>query len=323
MLYLHCGLPRTSTSSLQAAIFKHKERLAEAGLIYPDKWQSGLGNPAHYGLEDFLAGPPVAEGARDDLRHLLSTAHGDCDVLLSNEGLSCWLPSPDKRTALLGLLDTAQRVSRARCIWTLRRYDELAESMYLLKLATGLYPNLAPPMEYLNGMKDKAAVFAGMRRVEEALDGDVVYVRYEVAGGHNAELLRTFGMPQELMTIVVQEVESGPRLKPSLSHKQAVAFANPAALSARAGVELDVRKLRAAFRRDGLAFEQDQPCRLLSGSMRKEMHERALAAAREHGIRSYTEFFEDAEVDSSPPTELDLEAIEDEDLERLLAHLRC
>lgn len=47
MLYLHCGWPRTGTTSLQAALFEHKDELAAGGTVYPDRWRSPIGFTHH------------------------------------------------------------------------------------------------------------------------------------------------------------------------------------------------------------------------------------------------------------------------------------
>jgi hypothetical protein len=317
MLYLHCGWPRTSTTSLQTALFAQRGRLADAGIVYPDRWRSKTGL-THHGLAQILQASLDSEDALDDFTCFLA-AHADRDVLFSAEALTFWLAPVEKQDAFVSFLDAAQEVAPVRCIWTLRRHDEVMRSFYLLRLKTG--GRVRSPA----GRSGQAPVleewFAGLRRVEEAVGGDVVYVKYDPTGRHNAELLRAFGVEGQAEARILEELERGPRLHAGPSHKQAVALTNIEALSARAGVDFEQAALRRAFLDDGFEFEQDWRCVLTEPARQRELHGRALTAARRHGVTAYVEFFGDAEVESSTPAQEGTDAITDADLERLVAFL--
>jgi hypothetical protein len=162
-----------------------------------------------------------------------------------------------------------------------------------------------------------------MRRVEEEVDGDVVYVKYDSMGAHHDKLLRAFGIANSAAEDIRDSLERGPRLNVSLSHKQAATLANRETLSARTGVELDEAALRRAFGPgEDFEFEEDWRCELIGEDVRRRLHERALEAAHPHGITPYMEYFEDAEIKASiTPGGLDPAILTDEDLERLMAHL--
>jgi hypothetical protein len=328
MLYLHAGWPRTSTSSLQAALFEHRDRLASAaGLTYPEYWTRSAADPAHNGLYDMLDAAYGSANAFEAFRRHLA-ADADRDVLLSAEGLSNWLLSDDRREILLGLLAAARTVTPTRCVWTLRRLDDASSSLYMQGLKVGL--DLPPPQEYIGlarhrhdmfDVRAPSELFAGLRRVEEAVDGDVVYVKYDASGAHNGELLSAFDIPAPVAEKVLETLERGPRLNTRLSHKQAAALLNLDALSARAGVDLDEAAIRAAIRRGEIRFENDRPCEPLSREAKRALHERALAAAREQGFEPYLEFFGEDEIRGGASAGLGPEALAEEDLRRLAAHL--
>jgi hypothetical protein len=317
MLYLHCGWPRTSTTSLQTALFTHKDQLAEAGVAYPDRWRSKT-DLTHHGLSEMLRASLDSDRAFDDFKSFLD-AHADQDVLFSAEDLTTWLISRKQQVAFVKLLDVAQEVMPTRCIWTLRRHDEVVRSLFLLRLES---PSGMSPRERKPGAGSSLDErFAGLRKVEEAVDGDVVYVKYDRAGGHNVELLRAFGIDGPIAARIGRELTSGLRLHTGPSHKQAVALLNVEALSARAGVQLDEAGLRRAFRDGDFEFEQDWQCEVTDSTWQKNTHELALAAARKHGIAAYVEFFEDAEIGRSTSSLTDTKAITDADLGRLVAFL--
>lgn len=316
MLYLHCGWPRTSTTSLQAALFEHKEELAASGIVYPDRWRSPIGL-THHGLSEILSASLESESAFDEFRQFLET-QGDRDVLFSAEALTGWLKPGEKLNAFLELLSAARESMPTRCIWTLRRRDELVRSVYLVGLKLRprgfdwpINPNDAVKLD---------AQFAGHRGVEEAVDGDVVYVQYDRMGAHHAKLLDAFGIDPPVAARIGDTLARAPRLHAGLTHKQFVVLGNIEALSLRAGVSLDEAAIRNAFRRGDFEFERDWSCEWTVTDWQKATHEVALDAARRHGITAYVEFFENAELDGRVPSERDTNAITDDDL-RCLAEL--
>jgi hypothetical protein len=291
--------------------------LASIDIVVPDRWRAGE-NPSHNGLYELVVASSGSRDRLDEFKRFLG-AQGDQDVLFSAEAISTWLRRDDMRKNFLRLLVAAQDLMPTRCIWTLRRFDALLESMYLRRL--GQHLHISSPAQFFEEAPLLDSLFDAMHGVEEALSNDVVYVKYEHTGAHNGELLRAFGIPVRIGKPIREELDHAPRRNTSLTHKEAVVFANLEVLSARAAVDLDAHLLRVAFWRDGFRFEGDRRCALVSGNVRRDVHERALAAARRHGIASYPEFFEDAEIGDTASSALDPETISDRDLERLVAHL--
>lgn len=315
MVYLHCGWPRTSTSSLQAALWRCKDRLAVAGMVYPVNWR-GRRYPAHYGLYDMLSPQPESDRALDDFKRFIDERPGQ-DFLLSAEGFVFWLLSDERQEAMLRFLAAAQEVTPMRCFWTLRRIDDLLASLYLLRLSLG--HQLPPPAEHFEGAPSREShLFEGMRKVSDACDS--VYVKYDATGAHNDELLEAFGIPPAAAAEIRKELRRH-RLNASLSHKQAAALINLQALSARVGVELDGISLRAAIERGDFSFEGDRPCDLVDGSVKEALHERALAAARTKGFAPYVEFFGGDDIDASSSAGLGAEAFSEKDLKQLVDRL--
>lgn len=252
-------------------------------------------------------------------------AHADRDVLLSDEGLTGWLFSTEKQDAFVRWLAALREVTAVRCVWTVRRFDEVFSASYLVMLGFGF--ELPPPMEYLAeahrprsyGVRNPDEIFAGMSRVEEAVGGDVSCVRYEPGGGHAGELLRALRVPDRAAAEILGDLRSGRRLNSRLGHKQAATLLNLHALAARLGAELDGVALRGAFARGELVFDGDRPCQPLGCEARSALQRRALAAVERHGCPAYTEFFGDVEVDGPSFVSLGPDALDDDDLKRLAA----
>lgn len=318
MLFLHCGWPRTGTTSLQAALHEHADELAAAGIRYPDRWRSEIGF-THHGLADVLQAAPDSGPEFGRFMRFLEASSGG-SVLFSSEVLSSWLISDQRQAAFLEFLAATQEVMPTRCIWTLRRYDELVRSWLLLgvKHSDRRFHGARPPLD----TEQIDARFEGMRRVEDAVGGNAVYCKYDHRGVHIEELLRAFDVPAETAAEIQAWIKSNPNLNAGPTHKQAIALLCIDALSARAGVSLDEGALRAAFRQGEFEFEDDRPCELTNPEWQEELREAALSAAGRHGILAYVRFFQNAGSEQFGESERDASAITDADLERLVSFLR-
>jgi hypothetical protein len=314
VLYLHGGLPRTGTSSLQSALFECRGQLADAGMVYPDNWP-GNGGIAHHELYELVVSWLGPEGEIDTTKRFLAE-HSDRAVLLSTESLATHLQYEGRLEPLLEFLAAVQEVMPVRCVWCLRRFDRMVSSLHLL----GLWHGVGPPSrsEVLAHACRLDYLFAGFRAVEEAIGGNVVYVRYDSNGTHNDELLRAFNIPADVATTIRQALEEEPRQNASPSRKTAIALTNRGVLET-AGIRIDEATLKA-MRHGQFEFQEDGSCELLEFDVRRDLHEQALTAARKHGVTAYTDFFEDTEVDASVANALEPDALTAEDLRRLAAH---
>ena len=317
MLYLHGGWPRTGTLSLQTALSEHREQLAAERLVFPERWK-GEGTPAHHGLYQLLAaglepGDPLA-----DLKGFL-TAHADRNVLLSAEGIAIWLFSRRGQSAVLSFISAAREAMPVKCVWTLRRFDETLRSAYLFKLARGA--DLDDPSLYFENMCSRAvSVFPGMGTVEEAVAGEVTYVKYDRSGVHQSSLVDAFDLPDSLSAKIGDHLRTSSRRNVSLSHKAATTLANVDALAEKVGADFDRHALQRAFLQGELVFEEDWRCELVDTEVKRRTHEKAVAAARRAGVTLYVDFYGDDEIAASGPAGLDIEVLTDEDLERLVSH---
>jgi hypothetical protein len=316
VLFLHCGLPKTGTTTLQAVMASRRDRLASAGLIYPDRW--GIdGDDTHNRLGDLLNAARRSGGSLDELSGLLA-ANAHTDVLISSEGLTTWLWKDTAGENLIALLEAAEAVTPVTCIWTLRRLDEMIHSIYLRRVGKGVETHT--PSEVMEWL-DPDRMFANMRYVQDAHDHRTAYLKYEPSGTHNVELVRMLGLPDEMTSSLERELGARRRLNLSRTRKQLASLMNVQAVCSRAGLDVTREELLAAYDDDGFGFEDDEPCELAGREPREGLHERALAGAGAHGIAAYCDFFGDARVEPPAPTDLEPDALTERDLRRLVAHL--
>lgn len=319
MVYLHCGWPKTGTTSLQAALVAGQEQLAAAGLLYPERWRRDS-DGSHNDLPNLLQAHLDRGCGFDELCDLLSSQDGN--VLFSSESLTLWVLLGEHRyRCMLEFLAAMQEVMPVRCIWTLRRFDEVLHSIFRqMSMRKGLgEPKMASLLDHFR-IEDACDRMRGLESL--AVDG-AVYVRYEPTGGHNAALLRSFDVPEEVVASVCSEIDAAPRLNPTPSWKQIVAAENIGAIAARSGVELDRDAVCHAFEHDGFRFQHDGPCVLFGPELRRGLHERMLASARDCGVVPYDQFFGDENLAECPPaTRLEADVLTDEDVRQLVTHLQ-
>jgi hypothetical protein len=310
MLYLHCGWPKTGTSTLQRALVENRARLAAVGSTYPVAWTRE--NDDSHRL--FGGDPDSAIGRAQAFLE----AHADEDVLISSEVLSLRLFRGEYHDVLVDLIAAARRAMPVRCIWTLRRFDDVVHSVCLHRARFGIE---VPGADCLARL-DPTPLFAGMRAMGDAAD-EVVQVRYDPQGGHQLELLGALGIPSVEAEAVWRDLRTAPRANVGSSHKEVAVLLNLEAVSARCGIPLEARRLRELFAAGRLRFEDDRRCNLFDADTRRALHETALTAARKAGGSAYGEFFGDEEIGSSvTPPSGDPDSLTDEDLRRLAAELR-
>ncbi|HET8863126.1 MAG TPA: glycosyltransferase [Solirubrobacterales bacterium] len=205
MIYLHCGWPKTGTTSLQASLAKHRDRLAASGIVYPDVWHRG--DNTHNELTELLRRSPDASRALAEVDALRETIDGR-NLLLSAESLTTWMVGSGDAKRFLEFLSELGEMEHVKCVWTLRRFDEVIVSLHLQPRPEALEPSsLAPLMRGL----EADHLFDCMHGVEEVA-AESVYVKYQPDGRHNIELLRALGVPRELARDIERDLNAGPRL---------------------------------------------------------------------------------------------------------------
>jgi hypothetical protein len=296
----------------------HRETLRTNGTEYPNRW-SREGDDSHNGLTELLRVDGRSGVGFRQLRDFLA-AHPQSDVLLSSESLSTWLAAAEMQEKLLDTVAAIRKLLPVTVVWTLRRFDEMAHSLYVQLSLAGVVAQ--PPDRFMKRLPH-ARMFAGMRNLEELVGGRAIYVKYDRGGGHYHELLSALGLSADMANVIASCLRSSRRLNSSRSHKQLVAAVYVDELITRTGVAFTKRTLLNAFDHEGLRFDVDRPCEVAGEAVRRGLHERALESARCYGFAPYLDFFEAEEVDAVPsPESLDVSDLSEKDLLRLASHLR-
>ena len=321
MLYWHLGQKRTATTSLQTALIAHEERLAGAGIVFPEQWR-GKGPASystHHGVVDVISATDEDAPAARSFGELLR-AHADGSVLLSSEIVSDWL-TEERRAGMLRTLSLARSIMPVTCMWTLRRFDELINSILLRRFQVGMELEFPSRGDVPKLTASFAEVLGSMRRIEDAVGGRVSYAKYKRDGAHNLSLLRRLPLPEDVLDGLERALDRGPRLNRQLSMKETAALLHIDEVSERAGTRIDGLELRQSLFLGEFEFAEDRPLELIGTEARRALHEQALLAAQAQGIGAYTEFFADEEVAPVDVTTSDPEVLSDIDLERLVEHL--
>jgi hypothetical protein len=323
-LCLHCGWPRTGTTSLQALLAEHREPLEAAGIVYPKRWER-KGPDNHNGLVELLDPPPAdtdsdttpGEAVQDFQDY--ARRHTGKTLLLSSEELTFWRVSEGSQASLSALFASFREVGPLTCIATIRRVDDLFSSLFLHHML-GEQPLPTPERYFEQTRPYIERLITAMSEMAEDVD-ELTCVRYRPSGAHQGEILEGAGVPPDLREQMTAQLRSWPRLNARLTHKTVTALLNRETLAARAGAPIGSRDLRQLHWADKLRFENDMPCELLGTDLRRSLHEEALEVSRRVGFAAYAEFFEHDEVVAPAPTSPDPDVLRDEDIEHLVAQL--
>ena len=317
MLYVHGGLGRTGTTSLQAALRQHRHRLAEVGVIYPDQWRKENGD-AHHGIPELLEPASAHNGETDAFKGFLRS-NQDQTVLLSTEHLSISL-AKEYRAGLLDFFSAASRITPVTGLWTIRRADSLFTSGYLFWLWNDR--PVSSPVETFDEISQLLTGWlAGLGELSEALGGRVAFSRYDSNGAHQEEILRAVGVADSVRGTILGHLRQGPRLNRGLTQKAAIAMLHLDAISARAGVEIPRPALREALYDGRIQFDGDAPCELVGSEARRTLHEQALNTSADLGFAPYMDFFAEDEIEPAEAVSLDPSVLTDTDLARILAQV--
>lgn len=131
-LYLHVGLPKTATTSVQQFLLRNRQRLLEDGVLYPKSGlqanaHHSLGNLFNYSSADWIETIDANELSRA-LREEVASS-GCQTVIMSTETLAWAYKLEDLKEYFRGF-DTS-------IVFYLRRQDEWLESAYQDNLKTG------------------------------------------------------------------------------------------------------------------------------------------------------------------------------------------
>ena len=131
-IFIHIGINKTGTSSLQKFCYENRALLAAHGLVYPE---AGIHCSAHYGLSKMLIGMPPDESVAppEDFEQIISTAVGrGQDVLVSSEYL---FTAADDDVSQIYRYFSRFDVSKNIIVY-LRRHDLWIKSLFNQKIKT-------------------------------------------------------------------------------------------------------------------------------------------------------------------------------------------
>ncbi|MEM9845946.1 MAG: hypothetical protein AAF965_14190, partial [Pseudomonadota bacterium] len=135
-LVIHCGLHKTGTTALQAALVKMAPSLAERGVSFPS-FEPGKPS-AHHWLAKAIKGPHIYSKSRTNISGLIEAARATDPhtVCLSSEDFETHLRHP---RAIARLMDIAGEL-KANVVFLIyvRNQVEYLESLYLQFLRMGL-----------------------------------------------------------------------------------------------------------------------------------------------------------------------------------------
>lgn len=119
MNFIHIGIGKTGTTSIQATLYRNRERMRELGFLYP---QSGLIGQAHYGFFD-LSLQEITEFSFADLAAEQAAA-GCRDTIVSCENLSYAGPA---------VIDRFQQAfgAQTRIVFYVREQCDLIRSTFM------------------------------------------------------------------------------------------------------------------------------------------------------------------------------------------------
>ncbi len=126
MLFIHIGMPKTGTTTLQRILSNNKNKLSRRNFIYPALWRDDE-NIAHHGIGKALKSydKNTTTELTDFLRY-----HRDKDIILSTESFSNLLTYNDY-PFFYNFLITCSQIMPVKIICALRRIDSFIESMCL------------------------------------------------------------------------------------------------------------------------------------------------------------------------------------------------
>jgi hypothetical protein len=187
MNFLHIGLNKSGSSSIQAFCDRHRQILREHGLDYP---KVGIHDAAHYGVSKRLIGRPDAAQVpdADGLEKAVREAVGaGRHVLLSSE---YFFLANDAEVARIHELLTSLG-AECRIVIYLRRHDQWIASLFNQALKT--VPRYSP---WQSDIRDYTLHLLGNREIE--LRYPVILDRWAKCFGVKAMIVRPFEAAQFL-----------------------------------------------------------------------------------------------------------------------------
>jgi hypothetical protein len=142
-LYIHCGLAKTGTTSIQRYLSSGRESLRARGVEYPEIGLN-LSGIAHHGIADQLNAKTefdATSGPVGDVLSYLAAPSRQPTVILSSEGFVNCLNNRRTRSRFLGFLQSALKLNDAVfVVFRVRPFGQYFDSWYLQRLKSGGAP---------------------------------------------------------------------------------------------------------------------------------------------------------------------------------------
>ena len=286
VLYLHIGLPKTGTTSLQQFLAANPAALAKHGYIYPDRWRTA--DLAHHRLRDIVEVESPDEPAPPILDEFLAYLREPeaPNTIVSSEALTTGL-TPRGLPRLRDLLERACQITGVKVIVVLRRMDAQVESMFLNQVKFGKRSN-----KTLNGYLDARLkvytrkLFVGLKNItapDHPWSAQVVpYIEKRDSVG---PVLEAMDLPA-----VLEGAERPRNYKSKLGLKAQSVLALPDAKLKELGIGRN--RLVMLFESKMIELPDEvYDYDVLGTELRTAFHENALKQAQKAGITEYVEAF--------------------------------
>lgn len=306
-LYLHGGMPRTATSSLQMLLAAEAEELRKAGFSYPEAGRDS-GNIAHHELMlDIVSSDEKKPLQESFLRSVKDVAE---DVILSSEA-AIYGFGADRLPALISFLRKSLECRETYFVYALRRMDEYCESVYVQEVRSS---DLGLSLEQYaeKTIRMLPGFFKALIQIADTVgEGALRLVKFQKNSIYFEEMFDALGLDYSRY--------SGSRIPPvvneTFSLKGQVALTHHRKLSAEFGFDVRRYRLWIAVQHKLLRLKED-PSRyhLMDCQLAERIHEAALDAARKTGHTRYVEFFaQEVPTRAAVPLTLDYGHLTSED----------
>jgi hypothetical protein len=322
MLYLHIGLPKTGSTSIQQLLAANRDALLYQGFVYPSRWADRDGIAHHALGEDLVEpAPPLPAVWEEVFDHLRNTT--DRHTLVSTEMLSFGL-DPDRFRLLRHFLGRCSAETETRVIVVLRRFDALIASQYLHRLKLGfLRLGSDGPKKMLDDfVADRSKwidrLFCGLGRLRKTWQPwEVTFVRYIEGQDVTPATLCAMGLDSTALPTSSRSVIGG-----SLGLKAQSVLAYPDESLEEMG--LSRRNLIELFEPRYFEFEDEVYDYDPLGHLRRRvLHERALTCAEEYGVAEYIDAFGSDEIPRSKRTLITPANLSLQELASLIGYVRA
>lgn len=312
-LTIHLGMPKTGTSSLQRALAGARERLAQAGILYPAGFGPRPGLAHHYIPQDLTAG---ADSPKQSEREFLGflRVNKEKRVLISSEAFTNCL-SPARLGRLVDFVSECAASHKVRCVIALRRIDAFMESMYLHSLKAGEIRETFSDYAERRRLWSAELVRALVELRKSTAVSELLFVKYRPGRDYEQEMLRELQVTGNGLDSFDMGSENA-----RLGVKAQSFFGNMEAIEREFDAKFERWRLIRAFEKGEIKLKDDvTEYSVMSVEERAYFHELTLQAARDLAFPQYVDFFENESLTAPPQIELSRNCLKRRDIRKLMA----